>query len=282
MQGGAEYRMKTFPVLAVLFPALAFGGHVRQQDLNSDLSVVVRANLVAGASVSYGLGHSDAVGTSLGLLYHGHDTGVASVEALVATPSTVKISSTSTDDAVGQSGATAVVVSGVSDTNAAIAETLAMDGQTEVTTTNTFKVVTKIQVVAAGAGGSNVGEIWAGNGTVTAGVPATKYNSVEIATNISSAAIVAVPAGCKYIVRQFTIYSGDTTKVLNFEIMQYSAATGLWYEVIDIHGKQDEIIADVYAYPTLQPGDVLMLRAKVDVSTAKVTCSLGGFLIEIQ
>jgi len=243
--------------------------------------VAIRTSRVSGITKRSALGHSDAVGTNLRPLYHDHNTGDLAIAALLATPAVVKISSTSGNDAVAQSGALTVNVIGVDENGVAATEAVILTGQTAVTTTTLFKAVEKIQVTSAGATGSNEGVIWAGTGTVTAGVPATKYNSVEIGTNVSALCLIVVPAEREFLASQLSIFSGDTSKLLNFQFYQYSAATGLWYEAFDVHGKQSDLVLPVSGHPPLVAGDAVMLRVNVDTSTAIITASIVGYTYEV-
>jgi hypothetical protein len=48
-------------------------------------------------------------------------------------------------------------------------------------------------VVQVGSGGKNAGILYVGSGTVTAGVPAIIYNTIEIGKNLSQQLIYTVP-----------------------------------------------------------------------------------------
>jgi len=243
-------------------------------------NVNVRAGRIAGAQLKKVIGHSDAVGTNLRVLHHETNNAELDVDGLLQTPAQIKISSTSTNDDVGQSGATSVRVDGLDDTGAVVQEVVALDGQNEVTTTNTFKVVEKLVVLAAGATGSNEGILYAGSGTVTTGVPATKYMSMKIGTNVSTACVAAVPTDKMFVLTQIFSALGDTTKTLNFQFKHYVAATGLWLEIFDLHVKAPEFILPVEAYAPLSAGDVLIANAKVDASTATATVAVAGYLLD--
>lgn len=246
-----------------------------------DFNLRVRAGKEAGVATASGTGHSDVVGTTLGLLYHKHDTAAvdAHVFALVATPATVQVASTSGVD-VG----TVVQLRGVTGTGAAATELVVLNGQTPVAGTVVWRVVEKATVMVAANGTSNAGTVWVGTAAATfiAGVPTQALNAIEAGTNMSAAAIIAVPTGSVFVVTQFSIYSGDTNKVLDFEFYQYDPTTGLWYEAFDIHGTQSGITPDVYSYPALQPGAVVMLRASVNVGHAIATGVIGGYMVGID
>ena len=243
--------------------------------------MAARGGRIPGLSKESALGHSDDVNTNLRCLYHGMGTSgiYTNVQSLIETPAEVFIASESANDASAGSGARTVLIVGL-DANLDVAQTIAtLNGQTAVSI-GTWAAVRKMQVLTAGATGSNEGEIWLGTGVFTAGAPANHLNAMEPGTNVAVTALMVVPADHKWYVDQFTIYSGDTTKTLNFQFWQYSYTTGLWYEVFDIHGKQDSEAPDVRSYPPLSGGDAVMLRCAVDTGTAKVTGSIGGFLVK--
>lgn len=230
---------------------------------------------------STAIGHSDEVGTNLRPLFHGTATAdiTPNIQALIATPAQVKVASTSAADVLTSgTGAWVVQVTGLDENLDPLVENVNLNGQTAVTTTGTFYIVTKLQVIAAGSGGENAGTIWCGTGVFTGGVPATHLLDIETGTNVSAFCVIAVPTGKSFVVDQLSIFSGDTTKDLNFQFYQYSPVTGLWYEVFDVHGKQGSIILPVSAYPVLGAGSVVMLRCAVNTGTAKVTGSIAGYL----
>lgn len=238
---------------------------------------------VPGLSLKSMLGHSDDVDTNLRMLHHGVATKdiETPLKTLIGTPAVVNLSSESTDDVFSTgTGAWVVRVSGLDENLVQTFEDVNLNGQNAVATTTLFYLVETLQVIAAGSGDENAGQIWAGSGALTAGVPANAVASMEAGTNLSKNAVIGVPADKKFVVWQFGIYSGDTTKNLNFEFHQYSAATGLWYEAFDIHGKLDASIPDVRAYPALNEGDVITLRTAVNTGTAKVTANLAGYVVD--
>ena len=70
-----------------------------------------------------------------------------------------------------------------------------MNGQTSVNTTNSYLYVNSFYVATVGSGGANAGVIYAGTGTVTAGVPAGIYDLIAIGYNNRTTAHYCVPAG---------------------------------------------------------------------------------------
>lgn len=109
--------------------------------------------------------------------------------------SVLKISSSSTDDASAGTGARTVYIEGVDGDYAVVSETVTLNGQTAVNTTNSYLYVNSFYVVTAGSGGVNAGNINAGTGTVTAGVPAVLYDIIATGYNNRTTGHYCVPAG---------------------------------------------------------------------------------------
>lgn len=109
--------------------------------------------------------------------------------------SVLKVSSSSTADTSAGTGARTVLISGLDGDYNEISETVTLNGQTAVNTTNSFLRVFRMVVKTAGTGAQNAGIIYAGTGTVTAGVPANVYGAIAIGDNQTLMAIWTVPAG---------------------------------------------------------------------------------------
>lgn len=107
----------------------------------------------------------------------------------------MKVSSSSTDDAALGTGARTIVVAGLDANYNEISETVTLNGQTEVLTTKSYLRVFRAYVATAGSGGTAVGTIYVGTGTVTLGVPATIYAEIPIGANQTLMAVWTVPAG---------------------------------------------------------------------------------------
>lgn len=109
--------------------------------------------------------------------------------------SVLKISSSSTDDTSAGTGARTVVIGGLDADYNVISETVTLNGQTEVNTTNSYLYVNSFYVATAGSGGANAGNINAGTGVVTSGVPAVLYDIIATGYNNRTTAHYCVPAG---------------------------------------------------------------------------------------
>ncbi len=118
--------------------------------------------------------------------------------------SVLKISSGSNDDDgdPAGTGARTVYIAGLDGNYNVVSETVTLNGQTAVNTTNSYLYVNEFYVVTVGSGGSNAGIIYAGTGTVTSGVPAVIYDLIATGFNNRTTAHYCVPAGYTgYMVR---------------------------------------------------------------------------------
>lgn len=109
--------------------------------------------------------------------------------------SVLKISSSSTDDTSNGTGARTVFIEGLDGNYAVVSETVTLNGQTAVNTTNSYLYINSFYVVTVGSGGANAGNINAGTGTVTLGVPAVLYDIIAVGYNQRTTAHYCVPAG---------------------------------------------------------------------------------------
>lgn len=116
--------------------------------------------------------------------------------------SVLKISSTSANDTAAGTGARTVFISGVNGSFETVSETVILNGQTEVNTVNLYLYVNEFYTLTVGSGGVNAGDINAGTGTVTSGVPAVLYDMIYTGFNQRTTAHYCVPAGFTgYMVR---------------------------------------------------------------------------------
>jgi hypothetical protein len=105
------------------------------------------------------------------------------------------VSSADADDTSAGTGARTVLITGLDANYAVISETVTMNGQTAVTTTNSFLRINAMLVTTAGTSLANEGIIYIGTGTVTSGVPATVYNVIAAGFNNATSSQYTVPAG---------------------------------------------------------------------------------------
>ena len=151
-------------------------------------------------------GINNAVGTSFETIWT-----ASSVYSYLSAASVLKISSGSADDASAGTGARTVRIRGLDANYNEISETVTLNGQTAVNTTNSYLRVFSLVVLTAGSGGVNAGILYAGTGTVTSGVPANVFAQVEIGYCSSTMALWTVPAGYTAYVTSYTFTSNSST-----------------------------------------------------------------------
>lgn len=110
-------------------------------------------------------------------------------------PTVMTISSTSANDTAAGTGARSVFIEGVNGTGGLVTETVTLNGQTPVNTTKLYDAIERMAVFSVGSAGRNAGLIYAGTGTVTAGVPAVPYGVISIGDNNSLTGHWTCPVG---------------------------------------------------------------------------------------
>lgn len=112
-----------------------------------------------------------------------------------ASPTIMKISSSSANDTAAGTGARTVRVLGINGTGGYAEEIVTLNGQTAVNTVHTYDAIETMTVLTAGTGNVNAGTIYAGTGTVTSGVPAVPYSAIGVGDNTSLVGHWTCPTG---------------------------------------------------------------------------------------
>ena len=124
----------------------------------------------------------------------------------------LKVSSSSADDTSAGTGARTVELFGLDGDYNEISEVVTLNGQTEVNTTQSYLRINRMVVRSAGSGGANAGIIYAGTGTVTTGVPANIYATINgDGTNQTLMALWTIPAGYTGYLMQYDVSNGTTS-----------------------------------------------------------------------
>ena len=122
------------------------------------------------------------------------------------------VSSGSTDDTSAGTGARTVELFGLDGDYNEISEVVTLNGQTAVNTTQSYLRINRMIVRSAGSGGANAGIIYAGTGTVTTGVPANIYATINgDGTNQTLMALWTIPAGYTGYLMQYDVSNGTTS-----------------------------------------------------------------------
>jgi hypothetical protein len=127
------------------------------------------------------------------------------------TASVLKVSSSDANDTSAGTGARTVFIVGLDGNYDVVSETVILNGQTAVNTTNSYLYVNEFYVLTAGSGGANAGNINVGTGTVTTGVPAVLYDLIATGYNQRTTAHYCVPAGYTGYMTTGVITTGQTS-----------------------------------------------------------------------
>ena len=164
-----------------------------------------------------------------------------------------------------------------------INETVLLEGQTPVTTTKSFLRINRGVVRSAGDEEKNVGVIYAGTGTVTAGVPVNKYATIAIGDNQTLMALWTVPAGHTAFLQNslFTVATTQNNK--------YATVTLVARPEGEVFQVKDKIVLDsgndarFYNIPLrFEEKTDIEVRCIGDSSGADIAVSAGLDLIYIK
>jgi len=155
-------------------------------------------------------GFNSAVGTSYETVWIEGGT-----YTFPAAASVLKVSSSSATDDKDSTGAHTVLITGVDGSYNEVSETIILEGQTAQNTTNSYLRVNKMTVMTAGSGGTSVGAIYAGTGTVNSGVPDVIVNRTGVNSNESESAFYTVPAGYTAYITRWSMSSANSTAESN-------------------------------------------------------------------
>ena len=141
------------------------------ETLPTDYNMEVLKGNVPGSTMVSILGHDEALTTTRTTVHPTATTLNIEQSGIHATPALVKVASTSGNDISAGSGAITVLLIGLDASGNAQSETIALNGQAEVTSANTYCSISKLRVLTTGATNWNEGSLWVGTGTFTGGIP---------------------------------------------------------------------------------------------------------------
>ena len=197
--------------------------------------------------------------------------------------SVLKVSSSSTADTSAGTGARTVELSGLDTNYDEISETVTLNGQTAVNTTNEYLRINRMVVRSAGSGGQNAGVIYAGTGTVTTGVPANKYATIAIGDNQTVMALWTVPRGYTAYLLQTDITVATTQNNKYCTVHLVSRPNGEVFQIKDKFVKAESSVHQTYTIPLkFEEKTDIEVRAIGDSSGADIAISAGLDIIYIQ
>lgn len=194
-----------------------------------DFALEVAQGRVPGHSLVAKFGHVPAVAANVQSSIWDYNDGLY---VWPTVGSILTLSSTDArDTALGQ-GARTVKITGIDDaTRNEISETVILNGLTPVSTVNTYYRLYRMQVLTAGDLEMNLGQLYAGTGTVTLGEPANVWSQITydaiygVGENQTLQANYTVPMDkTGYLTRLY--YSGTTTNNKEIEVWLYARPVG--------------------------------------------------------
>lgn len=201
---------------------------------------------------------------------------------------TLAIASTSTDDDNGGTGALTVRVTYLTDAFAVVTEDVTLDGQTKVAfaTDAGFRVI-GIEVLTAGTGGTNAGDLMvaANTDTFTAGVPTNPYAVAPAGHSLAHDGMYTVPAGKRLLLHEI-FWESDASKVLTVYLEWREGASAPWKRR-EWHTKGSTVI-DLRSFPVgpedgdapgLAEGWDLRILAQAGSNDAVLAADLLGRLV---
>lgn len=197
--------------------------------------------------------------------------------------SVIKVSSSSTSDTSSGTGARTVTISGLDANYDEISETVTLNGQTAVNTTNSFLRVFRLLVNTAGSGGQNAGVVYAGTGSVSSGVPANVYGAIEIGDNQSLMGFWTVPRG-------YTAYLMQVDVTVNTEVAnKYGTVSicarpeGGVFNVKDKFVMSQDVYHQEFTFPLkFEEKTDFEVRAIASSSNADLAVSVGLDIVYIE
>lgn len=157
------------------------------QSLGTPEYINVSQGLVPNTTRSQRNGYSAVIASSFQTIWN-----EAAVVVFPAAAGVLTVSSSSSNDTAAGTGARTVSITGLDAAFNPLTETVILNGTTAVSTLGSYFRVNSITVTTVGSGGSNAGIIYIGTGLVTAGKPATIYNSIPVGFNVSSSGFITI------------------------------------------------------------------------------------------
>lgn len=248
-----------------------------RQGASEPFELQVARGQVDGHKTLFKFGINGDVGTSAETVWAQGGT-----YAYPAAATVMKISSSSASDATAGTGARTVAIFGLDASYNEINETVALNGQTAVNTTNSFLRISRMYVVTAGSGETAAGTIYAGVGTVTSGVPATVYGMIAINANQTQMAFWTVPAGYTLYLTGVYYTSGNTnpTAWTNFQLIQRPLGGVFRQQSSSRVAGNGDFVLDLHSPISFSEKTDIEVRAVASTSPSNVSAEFEGIYIK--
>lgn len=231
-------------------------------------STDIARGLIPGVSSLHKFGHNHAVGSTFENLWNPGDMYV-----YLTAPTILKVSSSNVNDTSAGTGARTMHIEGLITGFIEATEDVIMNGQTEVATTKSWIRIHKLYVLTAeppSATAGNLGIIYVGNGTVTAGVPAIIYACIDPTDNQTSHGFYTIPVGETGFLHEWQV-SSDSQKATEVQL-RVREPGGVFQQKGSLH-LFSGVSGIVYKFPEVIPEmSDIDIRCKVDAGTTAIEC----------
>lgn len=224
----------------------------------------VSRGLVIGSSRIQKTSYNPSVGTSEETIWNESGT----IVSYPAAATTMTVSSSSAADTAAGTGARTVTVQGLDADFNVQSETVTLNGQSAVTTVNSYIRMNILTVITAGTGAKNAGIIYIGTGSISTGKPAVVYSSIPASFNRSQQGFYTIPNGYTgYLLRQSV-----TTDTAATQALLYTRLFGGLFTLVRINEVGVSGFSRDFKLPLALPAKTdIDLRALVGTGTGKVT-----------
>lgn len=160
-----------------------------QEALLRDFGASVSAGLIQKAGYEFKFGHNISVGTTLETLWN-----AGGRYSYLETATQLTISSDDANDTLLGTGLRTVSIAGLDADWLPQSEIVNMNGQAGTLTAGSYIRVFRMVSQTAGSSGGNEGQVYAGTGALTAGVPANIYAQINALDNQTLLGVYTIAA----------------------------------------------------------------------------------------
>jgi len=236
---------------------------ISQVGTSEPFELQVARGQIPGHEIIFKFGYNAAVGITQETIWE-----QGGLYSYPASATVMTVSSSSANDTAAGTGARTVEVSGLDADYNEINEVVTLNGQTAVNTTKSYLRINRGIVRSAGSDGANAGVIYAGTGTVTSGVPANIYLTINgEGDNQTLMGLWTVPAGYTAFLTKMALSTGTSTQtpaVLNASLV--ARPYGEVFQIKERFTLTDGAHEQLYTFP-------LRFTEKTDLETRALSSS---------
>jgi hypothetical protein len=209
---------------------MIYNPSITQYERTEAFELQVARGMIAGHKHLFKFGNNSDVNGSIETIWSNSSLYVYPTVAMQ-----MSVSSSSANDSSAGTGARTVSVQGLDQNYNEVAETIVLNGQSAVLTTNTFIRVFRAFVITAGSTETAQGTIYIGTGTITGGIPATIYAEIPLGENQTLMAIWTVPANYTFYVSRGT-FTAASNNVSHYILGKFMLRTfgGVFRNAADV------------------------------------------------